>query len=146
MEASTVRRGEIIAGLSGVALIIVMFLRWFDVPATATVFGPGDTSANAWDAFDFVDVIWLITALMAIALGLVSLSQASLNLPVALSAVVASLALLSLVLLVIRLIDPPTQFGVELDRSYGVWLGLVAIIGILYGSWVTMQEEAPPPT
>jgi hypothetical protein len=147
MEASTVRRGEIIAGLSGIALIIIMFLKWWEIDLGADFAGSGfelqfDSSFNAWELSDFNDVIWFITALSAIALGLIALSQASLNLPVALSAVVAGLALLSLVLLVIRVLDPPG----EVSRAYGVWLGLVAIIGILYGAWETMQEEAPPPT
>jgi multidrug transporter EmrE-like cation transporter len=145
MEARTARRGEIIAGVSGVALIIIMFLKWWEIDLGADFPAAGfefdlDTSFNAWQLSDFNDVIWFITALLAIALGLVALSQASVNLPVALSAVVAGLALLSLVLLVIRLLDPPG----EVSRAYGVWLGLLAIIGILYGAWETMQEEAPP--
>ena len=145
MEARTARRGEIIAGLSGVALIIIMFLKWWEIDLGAQFEGGFelnfDTSFNAWQLSDFNDVIWFITAVLAIALGLAAVSQASVNLPVALSAVVAGLALLSLVLLVIRLIDPPG----DVSRAYGVWLGLLAIIGILYGAWETMQEEAPPP-
>jgi uncharacterized membrane protein YqjE len=149
MESGTVRRGEIIAGVSGLALIIVMFLTWWsadtgglDVGAAAEALGVEvDTTFNAWQPADFVDVIWFLTALSAIGLGLAAASRTSVSLPVALSAVVTGLALLSLVLIVIRIIDPPFELG----RSYGVWLGLLAIIGILYGAWETMQEEAATP-
>jgi hypothetical protein len=133
-----------IAGISGVALIIIMFLKWWsfdlDTGAAAQTLGVDlniDTSFNAWQASDLNDIIWFITALFAVALGLVALSQTNLNMPVALSAVTAGLGLLSLVLIVIRIIDPPGQ----LDRSYGVFLGLIAICGIVYGAWMTMQEE-----
>jgi len=142
MDVNQVRRGELIAGVAGVALIIIMFLEWWSIPggsaAGALLSQAGfDTTFNAWQASDLNDIIWFITALFAVALGLLAASQANLNMPVALSAVTAGLGILSLVLIVIRLIDPPG----ELDRSYGVWLGLIAIIGIAYGSWITMQED-----
>jgi uncharacterized membrane protein YqjE len=144
MDVESVRRGEVIAGISGVALIIIMFLKWWsfdiDTGAAAQTLGVDlniDTSFNAWQASDLNDIIWFITALFAVALGLVAVSQTDLNMPVALSAVTSGLGILSLVLIVIRIIDPPGQ----LDRSYGVFLGLIAICGIVYGAWMTMQEE-----
>jgi uncharacterized membrane protein YqjE len=144
MDVENVRRGEVIAGISGVALIIIMFLSWWsfdiDTGAAAQTLGVDlniDTSFNAWQASDLNDIIWFITALFAVALGLVALSQTDLNMPVALSSVTAGLGILSLVLIVIRIIDPPGQ----LDRSYGVFLGLLAICGIVYGAWMAMQEE-----
>ena len=47
MDFSTVRAGELLAGISGGVLFIVMFLPWF---------GPevGDQTVSAWEAFDFV--------------------------------------------------------------------------------------------
>ena len=99
MEARTARRGEIIAGLSGVALIIIMFLKWWEIDLGAQFEGGFelnfDTSFNAWQLSDFNDVIWFITAVLAIALGLAAVSQASVNLPVALSAVVVAAYMLS---------------------------------------------------
>jgi hypothetical protein len=51
------------------------------------------------------------------------------------------------VLIVISIISPP-DFGVELEgtgidqtRKIGVWLGLIAAIGVAYGGWRAMQEE-----
>jgi hypothetical protein len=144
MDPGTVRRGEIIAGLSGLALLIIMFLTWWSLDTAGTNVGAAealgveiDTTLNAWQAADFVDFIWFITALTAIALGLAAGLRTNVSLPVALSPVVTGLALLSLVLIVIRIIDPPFELG----RSYGVWLGLLATVGILYGAWETMQEE-----
>jgi hypothetical protein len=143
MDLSRVRRGEMIAALSGIALIIIMFFNWWGSP-TAAVNGldiPGleveQLTFNAWQAHGLNDIIWLLTALAAIGFGLLSATQTRMDLPVAASAIVTALGILSLLLIVIRLIDPPG----ELSREFGVWLGLIAILGITYGGWTAMQEE-----
>jgi hypothetical protein len=143
MDINRLRRGEQIAGIAGIALVIIMFLKWWSVPglsgqaaAVADQFGV-DTGLNAWQPADFMDIIWFITALSAIGLGALAASQTRFDLPVALSAVVTGLGGLSTLLILYRLIDPPYN----LDRSYGVFLGLIAAAAITYGGWITMQEE-----
>jgi hypothetical protein len=145
MEPSRLGRGEMIAAVSGAALIIIMFLNWWSAPSVADVTGiaeqlgveTGDRTFNAWQASSFNDIIWFVTAVAAIGLGLLSATQTRMNLPVAASAIVTALGILSLILIVIRLIDPPYDLG----REYGVWLGLIALLGITYGGWTAMQEE-----
>ena len=80
-------------------------------------------------------------------LALISASQTEVDLPVAASAVVAGLGILSVVLIIISIISPP-DFGVDLSgsgidhtRKFGVWLGLIAAVGVAYGGWRAMQEE-----
>ena len=83
----------------------------------------------------------------AIGLALISASQTEVGLPVAASAVVAGLGILSVVLIVISIISPPdfgarsVGTGVDNTRKIGVWLGLIAAIGVAYGGWRAMQEE-----
>jgi uncharacterized membrane protein YqjE len=149
MDVSRVGRGAMIAAISGAALVIIMFLEWWGVPDTVSAGGVevdvgafaesvgADTSVNAWQGADFMDIIWFVTALAAIGLGVMAATATRVDLPVAVSAIVAGLGILSLLLVIIRLIDPPY----ELDRSYGVFLGLIAIGGIAYGGWMAMQEE-----
>ena len=54
---------------------------------------------------------------------------------------------MAVVLILFRIISPPdfgaSDFGVDLDvgRSIGVFLGLIAAGGVAYGGWVAMQEE-----
>jgi hypothetical protein len=140
MDVSKLNQGEKIAGIAGVALIIFMFLNWWGAP-TVEIEGVGDiggaASANAWEAADLLDILWFITGVAAIALAVVAATQTSVNMPVALSAIVAGLGILSLIFIVIRLIDPPF----DADREYGAFLGLIAIAGIAYGGWMAMQEE-----
>ena len=133
-----------IAAVSAIALFLIMFIfTWFSLPDT-----PGfDTGSNAWDAFGFIDIVLLVTIIVAVSGAAMSANAQSLNSPVALSAVTAGLGILSVLLILFRIISPPdfgaSEFGVDLEvsRSIGVFLGLIAAGGIAYGGWMAMQEE-----
>lgn len=131
-----------IAGGSAVALFLIMFIfKWFGLEdAPAGVGGP-----DAWEAFSFIDIILLLTIGAAIAVAVMSAAASSVNLPVAGSALVAGLGILSAVLILFRIIFPPDieGFGFEIgtNPAIGVFLGLIAAAGIAYGGWVAMQEE-----
>lgn len=141
MDLSRLRRGEAIASISGLALIVVMFLPWWAEPDVGGVpLGeiPGvETSFNAWQAAAFNDVIWFVTGLAAVVLGALAASQNRPDLPIAGSAIITGLGMIALVLIVVRLIEPPGN----LEREVGVWLGLLAILGIVFGGWTAMQDE-----
>jgi hypothetical protein len=145
MDFTRLSQGEKIAGVSGVLLILIMFIfKWFGLKAGV----PGFTvegSRNAWGSYGFIDIVLFVTALAAIGLALVSASEGEMGLPVAASAIVAGLGILSVVLVIISIISPP-DFGVDVSgvdhtRKIGVWLGLIAAIGVAYGGWRAMQEE-----
>jgi hypothetical protein len=141
MDTTNLRMGEKIAGAAGLALIVIMFLGWWgapgDVAELAELSGVDTGSASAWEAHDLMDIIWFLTGLAGIALAVVAAGRASINLPVALSAIVAGLGILSTLLIIYRLIDPPFDAG----REFGVFLGLIAAAGVAYGGYRAMQEE-----
>lgn len=137
------RTGEKIAGASGVLLILIMFIfDWFSIDAGFGVGGGG----NAWQAFGFIDIVLLLAALAGIALAAIAATQSKVDLPVAMSAIAAGLGILAVVLILFRIISPP-DFGtggvvdLNVGRSIGVFLGLIAAAGIAYGGWQAMQEE-----
>jgi hypothetical protein len=141
MDLTRLRRGEQIAAISGFALILIMFIfDWF-----AVSFGPLQVSGNAWDSYGFTDIVLFITALAALGLAYLSASRQRLNLPVAASAVVTALGILSLILILISLISPP-DFGFNVSglthtRKAGVFLGFIAVAVLTYGGYLSMQEE-----
>ena len=149
MDFTRLTQGEKIAGVSGVALILIMFIfSWYGVEVGGE--SVPDSGANAWESFSFIDVILFITAAAAIGLALISASQTEVGLPVAASAVVAGLGVLSVLLVLYRIIDTPgdvstasalLQVDVGVTREIGVWLGLIAAVGVAYGGWRAMQEE-----
>ena len=164
MDASRIRQGEMIAAGAAVALFIIMFLAWFSVPEVGGIgadeardaieqaedagFDTGNaedlvdeaedaSSVSAWDAFDFIKIVMLLTIIAAITMAVMSAMGNRPNLPVALSAIVAGLGILTTLLILYRIIDPVGG----LDRSYGLFLGLVAAAAIAYGGWRAMEEE-----
>jgi hypothetical protein len=146
MDLTRLTQGEKIAGVSGIALILIMFIfKWFGLKAGVAGFSV-EGSRNAWGSYGFIDIVLFITVVAAVGLALISASETEVGLPVALSAVVAGLGVLSVVLIVISIISPPDFgagdiSGIDHTRKIGVWLGLIAAIGVAYGGWRAMQEE-----
>ncbi|CAN5493055.1 hypothetical protein BH10ACT11_BH10ACT11_00410 [soil metagenome] len=142
MDVNSLRTGEKIAGASGVVLLIVMFLSWWGAPGQlnelAGLSGVKlDASFNAWQLASFLDIIWFLTAVSGIGLAVIALQKVQTNLPVALSAIVAGLGVLSVITILFRILDTPF----DASRKFGVFLGLIAAAGVAYGGFVAMQEE-----
>jgi hypothetical protein len=148
MDFTRLTQGEKIAGVSGIALFLIMLIfKWFGVKVTGGGLTLEGETRNAFGAYGFFDIVLFVTVAAAIGLALISASQTEVGLPVAASAVVAGLGILSVVLIIISIISPP-DFGVDLSgsgidhtRKIGVWLGLIAAVGVAYGGWRAMQEE-----
>jgi hypothetical protein len=152
MDTANVGRGTLIAGVSGVLLFIFMFFSWFGVDVESAV--PAgipedianqaieqsgvDTTANAWQSFDLIDLILLLAVIASVGFAIIDMSGASVSLPVAGSAVTVGIGAIAFLLVLYRLIDPP---GDGTGREIGVWLGLIATAGITYGGYEGMQEE-----
>jgi hypothetical protein len=149
MDFDQVPRGALIAGISGVLLFIFMFFGWFGAPTPEVVTPAGgieidfgevsgvDTTFNAWQSFDFIDLVLLAAVIVSVGLLVMSAMGTSVNLPVAASAITAGIGILATLLVLYRIIDPPG----DADREFGVFLGLLASAGIAIGGWLSMQEE-----
>jgi hypothetical protein len=147
-------RGEKIAGVAGVALILVMFIfDWYAVEVGGTAVP--DSGVNAWGAYGFIDIVLFITALAAIGLVVLAASDSDVGLPVAGSAIVCALGILAVILILFRIIDKPggdvEAIGVisgalggpetSVVLKIGVFLGLISAAGIAVGGYLGMQEE-----
>ena len=88
-----------------------------------------------------------MTILVAIGGALIAANATSVNTPVAISAITTGLGILSVLLILYRIIDPPGSgdipdgFDIGISRGIGVFLGLIAAGGIAYGGWRAMEEE-----
>ena len=163
MDTSRIGQGQMIAAVAAIVLFVVMFLSWYsveglsddaqeqaeaaielaeeqgiEVPEGAQDAVDDAANISAWDAFDLIKIVMLLTIIAAIALAAMSAMGSQVNMPVAMSAIVAGLGILTTLMVLYRLIDPPAE---GLDRSYGVFLGLIASAGIAYGGWRAMEEE-----
>lgn len=134
MDLRRLRAGDWIAALSGVVLLVSLFLPWYGR-------GP-DGDASAWEALAAVDIALALVAAFAVSLLVVTASQRVPAVPVALSALVTVVGLIGVVLVLIRLAATPG--GLD-GREPGIWLGLVAAIGIVAGACLSMHDERLSP-
>jgi hypothetical protein len=150
MDTANVGRGTLIAGVSGALLFIFMFFSWFGADISEALPGVpegvaedlvdqsgADTTFNAWQSFDWIDLILLLAVIASVGFAIIDMTGASVSLPVAGSAVTTGIGALAFLLVLYRLINPPEDLG----REIGVWLGLLTTAGITYGGYEGMQEE-----
>jgi hypothetical protein len=148
MDVDKLNTGEKIAAVSGILLFIFMFFDWFGVEVSGGGFSgsvPG-AGGSAWDALDFIPIVLLITVIAALVGAVLRLSDFEYEPPVSMNAVVAALGGLSVLLILFRIIDPPSfgsYGGVSADGTlkFGIFLGLIAAAGIAYGGYMAMKEE-----
>jgi hypothetical protein len=133
MDLRRLRSGEWVAAVSGVALLVSLFLPWY---------GAGPQDASAWEALAAIDIALALVAASAVALLVITASQRVPAVPIALSAFVTLAGLIGLLLVLVRVASVPGDFD---GREWGLWLGLVATIGIVAGGSFAMRDERLSP-
>ena len=143
MDITVLNRGEKVAGIAGLLLILSMLIfDWFAVKGVPKLGG-----LDAWASYSVTDIVLFVTALAAIGLPLMAASDAEVGLPVALSAIVTALGIISVILVIISIVSPPgyslpfTGRSVDTNMNVGVFLGLIGAVAVTVGGWLAMQEE-----
>jgi hypothetical protein len=146
VDSSKLGVGEIVAGISGLALFVFMFLPWYGVDSVAG-FGVS-ADANAWEAFAVVDILLFLVCVAVVGLVIVQLAETSPELPVPPAQIITIAGVVALALIVLRLIFTPgvgdggVDIDVDLGREIGIFLGLIAAAGIVYGGWRASNEAS----
>ncbi len=132
MRLSRLRRGEIIAALSAVVLLALVFLvPWVSFANP----GGGHTSADAWTSFPTLRWFLVVTGVLGVALAYLQATRAAPAMPVGLALVLVPLSALTTVLVLIRLL---TGDG---SPEAGGWAGLVASAGLTSGTLMSLRQE-----
>src|SRR5258705_5967351 len=148
MDLDRLSVGEKIAAVSAILLFVFMFFEWFGVEVSGvggfsgTISGAG---GNAWDALDYIPIVLVVTIVAAIGVAALRLTDSAYEPPVAANTVVTVLGVISVLLILFRIVDPPTfaNFGgvsVDATLNIGIFLGLVAAGGIAYGGHETLRH------
>ncbi len=156
-DVGRLRRGEQIVGIGAAALLVLMFFDWYTVDVSGTAAGfsrsVGVGGGSAWQAFGFVDLYLLLTVIVALTLVALTATQRTPALPVTASVITAAVGALAAVLVLYRLIDAPgggpERFGgvaINVDVRPTAWafLGFLAVLAIVYGSYRSMRDEDAP--
>jgi hypothetical protein len=135
VDFSRLRFGDWVMGIGGLAVLVVMFLDWYEI---------GDVGFSAWESFAVNDVILALAAVMAIAAFVLTAVHPTAAVPLALSSLAALVAILAFVLVVVRLIWTPEIADLETARTTGAWLGLVATTVLAGGCLASIRDERLP--
>jgi peptidoglycan/LPS O-acetylase OafA/YrhL len=132
VQFSRLRRGEIIAALSALVLVALVFLApWVSFGSP----GGGHTSADAWTSFPTLRWLILITGALGLLLGYLQATRSAPAFPVALGVVLVPLAAVTTLALLIRLV---TGDGSPLAGGYA---GLVVSAALAAGAFMSLREE-----
>jgi len=151
MELDKLSVGEKVSAVSAVLLFIFMFFDWFGVKVSSEVTGFSGTvegaGGSAWDVLDVIPIFLMLAIVAAVGVAVVRLTDADLEPPISLNAIVAALGGLAVLLILYRIVLPPdyADFGgvsvVEATLKFGIFLGLIAAAGIAGGGYSAMREE-----
>ena len=124
MDTRRVSTGELIAGASGLALFLFLFIDWF---------GP----FNAWETFDIMDVLLAIIGLGTAGVVGARLAGTQVNLPGGRTVANAVAGFAAEIMVLTFLLEGE-------ERKIGLWLALFAAMGITYGGLTAGRERVGP--
>lgn len=123
MDTSRISVGQMVGAVSGLSLLIALFLNWF-------------AGQSAWELYNLDDIWLALIAIAAIVIALAPATQADLGVPTGASALLGAMAL-------VIILSYLFEFS---DRGFGLFLALLAALGIALGGAAAMSERrgAPP--
>ncbi len=92
------RAGELVGAIGGLGLLVAGFLPWYSA---------GGVDATGWQAFSVTDILLAAAAAVALSVAICVLFRISVSYPVAGSSVATGFGFVAVVLIVIRMINPP---------------------------------------
>ncbi len=134
MRVESLQNGLKVAGGSAIVLFIVMFFPWFGTSVEGFG-GPGlDARVTAWQAFEVIDIILLVIVAAVVVLVASLAAERPLDISVETGTVITVLGAVAFLLVFYRFLSTPF----DLDRRYGLFLGLLSSAGIAVGGRMAM--------
>jgi hypothetical protein len=131
VDLRRLRPAELLALASGVLLAVSLFLPWFE---------RSGVREDAWTSTVGPAAVAALTVATAFALAVATATQRSPALPLACAVLATVTALVCTLLVAVNAASPPISGG---SRCYGLWVGLVASVGVLAAGWRSLRDERP---
>jgi hypothetical protein len=129
MDLRRLRSGEWLAGISGLVLLVALFLPWY---------GDEAGSRTGWQSLGALDVVLALVALAALAIPVVTAVERVPAVPLAHQSLTTLVGLLAVVLVLIRVLNMPDWAS---EREWGLWVGLAGTLGVVVGGLRAMRDE-----
>lgn len=155
MDLNKLTTSDRVIGGSAIALFIFSFFPWYEFSVKLGALGSVSRSRNGWDYFLFGIIPVLLAIAIATVIGLQRFSSVKLpDLPISWAQAMLGAAGLATLLILLRLAltDKVGSSGFHLDgsRKFGLFLALLAAVGLVVGCYLKGQEPAesagPPPS
>jgi len=127
--------GERVTWISGLVLTLSAFMGWY------TGSGDGVTLAvTGWHTGLFGKIVFFVGLAV---LAIVALRESGVELPPSVpeSLVIVALGAVATILVLVRVIDIPESVLPADGRWFGIWISLVAALGVIAGGVLRVAEE-----
>lgn len=141
------RAGEAIAGACAVVLLVVMFLPWYDLEYTSGTLEllVVDVGRSGWQTLDGISLFMAIAIVAALGVVAMRLAGSAWKPIIAPGAGVAVLGGLATLLILFRIVAPPSLglegLAFEVAPGLPAFIGLAAALGIAAGGYRAMGAE-----
>jgi hypothetical protein len=147
LDINRLNTGEKVIGVSGILLLIFSFFPWLGFS-----YGGFSTSKSAWT----FTLCWLAVVLGVLMAGYVIAKAAGVDMPalgnLRWAHILLGVAIVVFLFILIKLIVGPSTGGVDIsgtgvskDRKIGIFLGLLASIGLVAGAYLNAKETGDLP-
>jgi hypothetical protein len=137
--------GEMTTAVSGVLLLVFSFFAWYGIDTAV-----GSFNRNGWQApKSFLSIVAILLGIVLAAHVIVE-KLSNVELPERLGSIgwgVMHLAGggIAFLLVLLKAVLGGDYFTVSLDRKFGLWLGLLASLGLLVGGYLMAKEAGELP-
>jgi hypothetical protein len=147
VDINKLNTGEKVIGVSGILLLVFSFFPWLGFS-----YAGFSASKSAWT----FTLCWIAVVLGVALAGLVIAKAAGVDVPelgsLKWAHIILGVAVLIALLILIKLIVGPSTGGVDIsgsgvskDRKIGIFLGLLASIGLVAGAYLNAKETGDLP-
>ena len=145
VELSRLRRGEWIAGIGALLLLISMFaLPWYGGSGKLASQVGLSSSISGWSEYTHLRWLIVLTIVVVFALVVLQATRPAPALPASLSVIALVLCVLTTLWLIYRVVlNVPSGDGL-LEQKYGAYVGLACALAMTYGSFRSLRQEDPP--
>jgi hypothetical protein len=140
MDLNKLTTADRVVSISAIVFLIAMFLPWWGI---STDFGSASNSGTDYFLTGWIPLLLAIAMVVAIALTRFGTAQLP-KLPIPWGQAFLIAGGLAAVLVILRLIVPADEgsgsFSVDLDRKWGLFVAVIAAIGLAVGGFLKSKE------
>jgi hypothetical protein len=137
MDLRRLRAGEWVLALSSAALLVSLFLPWYE---------RGESSVSGWESFTVIDVLLVAVAVFALCAVVATATQPTTAVSISFESLSVLFGLVASVLALVRVLDVPDFGGAGWSTAAGAYIGLAGAVGLSAGALVAIRDErlSPP--